>query len=92
MVTYDPYSSDSGSDTCDGAPTGDGSDTGGTGTGTYFDPGDYTGGQTVDFGTGEGSGNPSQCGLAAVVEYVCIDVWDPEGHWTEWACGFVTSC
>jgi hypothetical protein len=60
--------------------------------GTQYQPGDYTGGETVDWGTGTGNGGTSSCGDKAVVEYICIDIWvDGEG-WVEWGCGFVTTC
>lgn len=44
-------------------------------------------------GGGEGGGG-GQCpaGSVAVVEYVCIDVWDPERGWVEWSCGYATVC
>ena len=77
---YDPYSSDSG--------CGSG---GSSGSGTQYYPGDNTGGETVDFGTGIGNGGQSACGEAAVVEFVCIDIYNEEG-WVSWACGYVTSC
>lgn len=62
------------------------------GSGTQYQPGDYTGGETVDWGTGVGNGGVSSCGDAAKVEYICIDIWvDGEG-WVEWGCGYVTTC
>lgn len=61
--------------------------------GTQYQPGDYTGGETVDWGTGEGNGGTSVCGNQAMVEYVCIDVYNEEtGFWEEWGCGYVTTC
>jgi hypothetical protein len=83
----DPAHSLSGDDDCSGGETS-------TGTGgTQYEPGDYTGGETVDWGTGVGNGGTSVCGDAALVEYVCIDVYDEEtGFWEEWGCGYVTSC
>jgi hypothetical protein len=95
--SYDPYAADgySGGDgTCSGI--GDGTSSGGTGgtstgSGTQYEPGDYTGGETVDWGTGQGNGGTSVCGTTAIVEYVCIDIWDGVG-WVEWGCGYVTSC
>lgn len=89
QVTYSPY--DDGSESGGDCVGGDGSS--GDGSGTQFQPGDSTGGETVDFGTGQGNGGSSVCGATAVVEYVCIDVWNAEmGRWEEWACGYVTSC
>lgn len=65
----------------------------GSGSGTQYEPGDYTGGETVDWGTGTGNGGTSVCGEEAFVEYVCIDVYDEEtGAWEEWGCGYVTTC
>jgi len=69
------------------------SGSGSTNTGTQYEPGDYTGGETVDWGTGEGNGGTSVCGSKALVEYVCIDTYNPEtGFWEEWGCGYVTTC
>jgi len=94
QLTFSPYddgsSSGSGYDDCTG---GDADGPADDGSGTQYQPGDYTGGETVDFGTGMGNGGTSVCGATAVVEYVCIDVWNNEmGRWEEWACGYVTSC
>jgi hypothetical protein len=84
-VSYDPY--EPGPAPCSGS-SGDSE-----GSGTYYSPGDPTGGETVDFGSGQGNGGTSICGAAAVVEYVCIDVWNETmGRWEEWTCGYVTSC
>lgn len=87
---YDPYSS-GGNTSCgddDGGGTGgDGEDN----TGTQYKPGDYTGGGTVDWGTGIGNGGTSKCGATAVVEYICIDLMTA-GGWVEWSCGFATTC
>jgi hypothetical protein len=63
----------------------------GTGGGTQYAAGDYTGGETVDWNTGVGNGGGSECGAAAVVEYVCIDYWDGT-QWVEWSCGYATTC
>ena len=69
----------------------DGGDCGGGG--TQYQPGDYTGGETVDWGTGEGNGGTSACGDQAMVDYVCIDVYNEEtGFGEEWGCGYVTTC
>lgn len=85
---YDPYS-----DGDDGSmPCGE-FNSGGEATGIQFKPGDYTGGETVDWSTGKGNGGSSVCGAAAVVEYVCIDTWNAEkGRFEEWGCGYVTTC
>lgn len=65
----------------------------GVGTGIFYQPGESTGGNTVDFATGEGlSGGGSVCGAAAVVQYICIDILDEQGNWKEWGCGYVTGC
>lgn len=81
---YDPYDNGSGAD-C--APGG-----GGTSSGTQYEPGDGTGGETVDWETGIGNGGESTCGAAALVEFVCIDVWVDGVGWVEWGCGYVTTC
>jgi hypothetical protein len=86
-VAYDPYGEPSGSTDCAGQ--------GGTGTGSgiQFQPGDYTGGETVDWRTGVGNGGSSACGASAVVEWVCIDVWNPEKRrWDQYDCGYSTVC
>ncbi|MDQ3605447.1 MAG: hypothetical protein M3418_04565 [Gemmatimonadota bacterium] len=83
-IDYDPYG-DSGGDDCGGSGGGGG------GSGTQYYPGDYTGGETVNWGTGTGNGGTSACGSSALVEYVCIDVWDGE-KWVEWSCGYATTC
>jgi hypothetical protein len=82
---YDPYSKDQGD--CESG-TGDSS-----GSGTQYQPGDYTGGETVSWSTGIGNGGSSLCGSDAVVEFICIDYWDAAtGKWVEWSCGFATTC
>lgn len=84
-ATYDPYAEE---ETC-----ADGSTGGTAGSGTQFNPGDYTGGETVDFHTGTGNGGQSACGADAVVEFVCFDTWNEKTEkWDEWACGYVTTC
>jgi len=86
---YDPYDP-AGEGDCSDSGTGDGGDI--AGSGTQFEPGDYTGGETVDWATGVGNGGVSVCGAAALVDFVCIDEWvDGEG-WVEWDCGYVTTC
>lgn len=87
-AAYDPYSDgDDGSMPCDDLSIG------GTGSGILFQPGDNTGGETVDWNTGEGNGGTSACGAAAVVEYVCLDTWNEETQqYEEWGCGYVTTC
>lgn len=88
--SYDPYEPSWGYQDCAGGTDGGGEDD--DGGGTQYGPGDSTGGETVDWGTGTGNGGSSVCGAKAVVEYICIDVWvDGEG-WVEWGCGFVTTC
>lgn len=95
---YDPYA-DHDAISADGM-CGDGSteeastgETVPTGNGTQYQPGDNTGGETVDWGTGIGNGGTSVCGTQAVVEYVCIDIFDPEtGTWGQWSCGYATTC
>ena len=65
----------------------------GEGSGIQFEPGDYTGGETVDWGTGIGNGGTSICGNKAVVEWVCVDVYNEStGVWEEWSCGYATTC
>lgn len=91
MVNYDPYSSGS---ECpppeEGADVSGGS---GSGSGTYYQPGENTGGETVDWGTGQGDGGTSVCGADAVVEYVCIDIFNEEtGQWESYSCGYATVC
>ena len=83
---YDPYAS-GGSDCTDNNGNGGG----GSGTGTQYSPGDFTGGETVDWTTGTGNGGKSICGTEAVVEYVCIDYWDGN-KWISWSCGYATAC
>ena len=91
-ASYDPYDpalslADDGGEDCNSGSGGT------TGTGTQYEPGDYTGGETVDWGTGQGNGGTSVCGNQAMVEYVCIDVYNGEtGFWEEWGCGYVTIC
>lgn len=83
---YDPYASDGDSYDCGTNGTSGGS-------GIQFHPGDNTGGETVDWNTGIGNGGSSVCGGSAVVEYVCIDVWNVEtDSWQKWACGYATTC
>lgn len=94
---YDPYSAyettNSGGADC---PTGGGGSGGGdtdSGSGTQYQPGDYTGGEMVDWGTGIGNGGTSECGLAAQVEFVCIDEYNPDtDEWEHWGCGWATTC
>ena len=91
---YDIYSPDYGSYSCKEIPGGSsGSEgEGSTGSGTQYGPGDSTGGETVNWSTGVGDGGGSVCGAAAVVEYVCIDIYYEGVGWVEWGCGYVTSC
>lgn len=90
--SYDPYDEVGGSDEGCDSNSGDGSGGGGdSGSGTQFGEGDYTGGETVDWGTGTGNGGTSECGTAAQVRYVCIDVYI-DGEWRDYACGWATTC
>jgi hypothetical protein len=95
--SYDPYG-DGGDDGWDGGADDDcnsGGSGGGEqeGSGIQYYPGDYTGGETVDWETGIGNGGSSVCGGAAMVDYACIDTWNGEtGEWDEWGCGYVTRC
>lgn len=86
-ASYDPMSPEGG--------CGDGDDgSGGTeGSGTQYQPGDSTGGETVDWATGVGNGGESACGKDARVVYICIDIFNAEtGAWEEWTCGYATTC
>lgn len=87
-ASYDPSSPTDDPEACSG-PSGAGGS--GEGSGTPYEPGDNTGGETVDWHTGEGNGGVSLCGGAATVEYICIDTWDGE-KWVRWSCGFATTC
>ncbi|HEX8451882.1 MAG TPA: hypothetical protein VF647_07290 [Longimicrobium sp.] len=84
--------SDPGYDPSDPNGDGCGDGTGGQASGTQFQPGQATGGETVTWSGGVGNGGTSVCGSLAVVEYVCIDVWDEEAGWVEWDCGYATTC
>lgn len=86
-VVYDPYAEEDSTDCDAGGSDGD------EGSGTPYEPGDHTGGETVDWGTGRGNGGTSLCGESAVVEYVCIDVYNEKtGRWDKWSCGYATTC
>jgi hypothetical protein len=88
---YDPYepADPYGEDGCT-TYTGGG---GGSGSGTQYQPGDSTGGETVDWETGVGNGGTSACGYTSKVEWVCIDTWnDVSKKWDTFACGFATTC
>lgn len=89
---YDPYDggiSNGGGGGCD---TGS-DDSTSEEAGIQYRPGDSTGGETVGWSTGTGNGGSSVCGSQAVVEYVCIDIWNDEtGTWEEWSCGYATTC
>jgi hypothetical protein len=86
---YDPYASRWGADDF----CSDDNDGGGGGAGgTQYYPGDYTNGETVGWSDGVGTGGYSACGQDAKVEYVCIDVWVEGVGWTEWSCGYATTC
>jgi len=84
---YDP--NDPGTGDCAGPGEGSG---GSDASGIQFQPGQSTGGETVTWSGGVGDGGRSVCGALAVVEYVCIDVWDEEAGWVEWDCGYATTC
>ena len=86
-VAYDPYAPSDLSTDCGGGSGG-----GGGGGGTQYEPGDSTGGETVDWGTGQGNGGESACGDQAIVEYICVDIWIEGSGWREWSCGFATTC
>lgn len=93
---YDPYDSspaiaEGGGGGCGTTPETESGGSTTTGTGTQYEPGDSTDGETVDWGTGQGNGGTSACGDAAIVDYVCIDIWDGT-TWVEWGCGYVTTC
>ncbi|SOD03029.1 hypothetical protein SAMN05216486_10747 [bacterium JGI 053] len=92
--SYDPYSDGGGDDctTTDTGGDGGGGDDTDTGSGVPYSPGDHTGGETVDWGTGRGNGGSSACGTTAVVEYLCIDYWVEGVGWVEWSCGYATTC
>jgi hypothetical protein len=84
---YDPYAPDDEGDCPDASESGSG------GSGTEYHPGDSTGGETVDWGTGIGNGGQSACGTAAVVEYVCIWIWNDVGQkYDLYSCGYATTC
>lgn len=84
--SYDPYA--------ESDPSGCGSEgETSTGTGTQYGAGDLTGGETVNWNTGIGNGGTSACGEEAVVDYICIDVWNEQTQsWEEWSCGYATVC
>lgn len=73
---------------CDGEGGGGG---GSTASGTLFAVGDYTGGETVDWGTGAGNGGTSACGTYAQVERVCFEFMSDLEGWIQ-VCGFATMC
>jgi hypothetical protein len=81
QADYDPYEEED----CQGDDDGGGSG------GTQYYPGDYTGGETVNWGDGVGNGGTSVCGETAKVEYICIDYWNGQA-WQEWSCGYATTC
>jgi len=83
-VTYDPYSGGENQPPC---PTDGG------GSGIQYFPGDHTGGETVDWTTGVGNGGSSPCGAEAVLEYVCIDLFnEATGVWETLSCGYAAVC
>lgn len=92
---YDPYASiepyNADGDCESGTPAEGGGSTD-EGSGTQYQPGDSTGGETVDWGTGVGNGGSSACGSTAIVAHICIDVWVEGVGWVEWSCGYATTC
>lgn len=82
-ASYDPYSDGSADTNCGTSGSASG--------GTQYYPGDYTGGETVDWTTGIGDGGSSLCGPLAMVEYACIEL-EEGGKWVLWGCGYVTTC
>lgn len=78
---YDPYAGDD---------CGDSGNDGG-GSGTQYYPGDYTGGETVDWESGTGNGGTSACGTAARVHWLCIEILTEHDGWVE-VCGYATAC
>lgn len=89
MVTYDPYSEEQ-----ECPPPDEGADGSGyEGSGTYYQEGDHTGGETVNWQTGQGNGGSSVCGADAVVQYVCIETFNEgTGLWEIYSCGYATTC
>jgi hypothetical protein len=84
---YDPYAFDSpGTAACDGGAED------GNASGTQFQPGDMTGGETVDWRTGVGNGGASACGAAAQVDYMCVEYYVQGEGWKDLGCGYVTTC
>jgi hypothetical protein len=84
-VSYDPNEEEQDDGDCTSGS--------GSGSGIQFHEGDYTGGETVSWETGVGDGGTSACGLAAKVEYICIDEWDADtGTWKRYSCGYATTC
>jgi len=85
---YDPYDPANQDDGCGGEGGG-----GWGGSGTQFEEGDHTGGETVDWNTGKGNGGVSACGQNATVELSCIEMWnDKKQKWDIYSCGYVTTC
>ena len=72
---YDPYNPDTswGAGDCveGGTDGGSGGGDESTGTGVYYGPGAHTGGGTVDWRTGEGTGGTSVCGARRVCRRRC---------------------
>lgn len=93
-ASYDPYYTGGESQTTHGCSTGGGGSGGGSASsGTQYYPGDFTGGETVDWQTGIGNGGRSVCGTAAEVQPICIEIYnETTRQWEEWACGYATVC
>lgn len=85
---YDPYDPAYQDDGCDGND-----EAGSGGSGIQYQEGDHTNGETVDWNTGIGNGGESVCGENAVVEKVCIEVWnEKDNKWDLYSCGYATTC
>jgi hypothetical protein len=81
---FDPYLPNT-TTSCDGGAGN------GTSSGTQYGVGDYTGGQTVDWKTGRGTGKPSECGDQARVDDICVE-YDTGFGWKSLGCGYITTC
>jgi hypothetical protein len=85
---YDPYDPAYQADGCDGDD-----EAGSGGSGIQYQEGDHTNGETVDWNTGIGNGGDSACGEDAVVEKICIEIWNAiDNKWNVYSCGYATTC
>ena len=85
---YDPYDPAYQADGCDGDD-----EAGSGGSGIQYQEGDHTNGETVDWNTGIGNGGDSACGEDAVVEKICIEIWNAiDNKWDVYSCGYATTC